>query len=173
MNQTATVDQLIPHDLDAERSVLGAILVDQNAFGRVVQVLRRDDFYAPAHQQIYKVMLDLFDRDQPIDILLLKAELDARQRLEQVGGVEYLLSLAEAVPSAASAEYYGNIVKHRSMLRQIIAAGDEMIRTGRSGGGDFRWRSSCGKRSIDSRRCRRPAGASPAYPPAFTNSTTS
>ncbi len=139
MEAHASVDQLVPHDLDAERSVLGSILLDPEAFGRVVQIVNTaDHFYTRQHQSLFDAMMALFDRDEPIDVLLLKAELEKNEVLEKVGGLDYLMSLAEAVPSAASADYYAGIVKQKSVMRTIIHAGDEMSRLARSSGAGFR-----------------------------------
>jgi replicative DNA helicase len=138
MPANTTVEQLVPCDLDAERGVLGSVLLDHEAFGRVVQILNAEDFHATTHQHIYAAMLDLFDRNEPIDPVMLKARLEKAGTLDKVGGIEYLLSLAETVPSAASADYYANLVKEKSVMRAIIFAGEEMIRTARSAGIGFR-----------------------------------
>jgi len=132
------IEALTPSDLDAERGVLGSILLDTAAFGQVVQILKPDDYHSTAHQHVYASMMDLFDRNQPIDPVLLRSELENAGTLDKVGGVDYLLSLAEAVPSAASAEYYANLVKEKAVLRSIIHAGEDMVRLARSSGAEYR-----------------------------------
>ncbi|MBN2489594.1 MAG: replicative DNA helicase [Planctomycetes bacterium] len=138
MPADTTVEPFVPSDLDAERGVLGSALLDREVFGRVVQILGAEDFHATTHQHIYAAMMDLFDRNEPIDALLLKARLEKAGTLDKVGGIEYLLSLAEAVPSAASADYYANLVKEKAIMRTLIAAGEDMIRAARSSGIGFR-----------------------------------
>jgi len=138
METEASVEQRVPCHLEAERGVLGAILLDFEAFGRVVQILSPPDFYSTAHQHIYAAMMDLFDQNQPIDPVLLKSALEKAGDLDKVGGIEYLLSLAEAVPSSASVDYYANLVKEKAVMRSVIAAGEDMVRAAQVAGTGFR-----------------------------------
>ena len=138
MDSSVAAERLIPSDPEAERGVLGSLLLDPEAVSRVVQILQPNDFYAKVHQHIYTAMLDLFDQDRPVDPVLLKAELDRQGVLDKIGGIEYLLSLAEVVPSAASSDYYANLVKEKAIMRAIIASGEDMIRRARSAGSGYR-----------------------------------
>jgi len=127
---------LVPSDLDAEKSVLGSILIDPSAVVGVVRILDPDDFYSPANRHIYTAIGDLLDKHLPIDPVTVKSRLERHGVLEKVGGIEYLLSLAEHVPSAASAEYHANVVKEKSLRRAIIKEGENLLRDARSAGMD-------------------------------------
>jgi len=94
----------------------------------VVQILQKEHFYRPAHQLLYQVIVDMRQRTTVMDLVTLKDELTRQKLLEQVGGTEYLVQLVEGVPSAANAEYYAKIVRDKALLRQLIAAGTDIIR---------------------------------------------
>jgi replicative DNA helicase len=93
----------------------------------VVQVTQPEHFYRPAHQLVYRALVDMRQSGKPIDLVLLREELKLRNQLDAVGGVEYLVALAEGVPSAANAQYYAQIVRDKAMLRELIVAGTEMV----------------------------------------------
>ncbi|MBI5368863.1 MAG: replicative DNA helicase [Planctomycetes bacterium] len=113
-------DQVPPQNVEAEVSLLGSILLDNRAMDEVVQIIDPESFYRPAHRDIFDVILALHDQRKPIDIVILRDELQRRGALERVGGLEYLATLTEAVPSAANAEYYAKIVKEKATLRGLI-----------------------------------------------------
>ena len=124
----ALFDKLPPHALEAEAAVLGSIILDWRVTGDVIQLLKGpDDFYKPAHGVIYGVLIDLYDQTQSIDVVQLKQALDDRKLLEQVGGVEYLIELAEAVPTAANASHYAKIVREKAVLRSMIEAAGKVL----------------------------------------------
>lgn len=115
-------DRMPPHNIEAERSVLGSLLIDGNAVNRVVDTLRPEDFYKSIHQKIYASMLDLYEKSEPIDILSLSGRLEERGQLKNIGGKSYLSSLASAVPTAAHVTNYAKIVSKKKILRELISA---------------------------------------------------
>lgn len=119
-----------PHDLDAENSVLGAILLDPTAITRVLEFLRSEDFYRENNGQIYRAAVALFQAGEPIDNVTLAASLERLGVLERVGGRAQLALLAEAVPTAANIEYYARIVKSKAIKRKLIQAGGEVAAVG-------------------------------------------
>jgi replicative DNA helicase len=125
-----TVEKLPPHNLEAEESVLGSLLLDRDAIIRVAATLKPDDFYRPAHAAVYRVILDLYNRREPADLLTVAAELERRGELDEVGGVPALSNLFSAVPTAVHVEYYGQIVERTALLRRIITAGTRIVNIG-------------------------------------------
>ncbi len=109
-----------PHDLDAEKSVLGAILLDASAMHLVTEFLRPEHFYIKAHQDIYDSMISLFETQQPIDIVTLKSHLQSRGLGKKIGGTQYLTELLNSVATSAYVEFYGKIVKSHYMKRKLI-----------------------------------------------------
>lgn len=124
------VDRLPPHNIEAEESVLGSLLLDRDAIIRVAATLKPDDFYRGAHAAIYRVILDLYNRREPADLLTVAAELERREELDNVGGLAALSALFNAVPTAVHVEYYGKIVERTALLRRVIAAGAQIVNIG-------------------------------------------
>jgi replicative DNA helicase len=124
----ALLERVPPHSLEAEMSLLGAMMLDRQAVGEVLLLVRPDDFYQPAHQQIAEVLVAMYDANMPIDLVTMMSALKERGWLEEVGGAAYLARLSESVPSAANAETYARIVKSKSMLRAFIGTAGELIR---------------------------------------------
>ncbi|HEX6488654.1 MAG TPA: replicative DNA helicase [Candidatus Dormibacteraeota bacterium] len=122
--------RLPPHDLDAEQSVLGAILQESDAITRVLDFLYPEDFYRENHAQVYRACQRLFQDGEPIDNVTVTDALEKMGVLERVGGRAGLLLLQEAVPTAANIEYYGRIVKERSYKRSLIKAGGTVAQLG-------------------------------------------
>jgi len=112
-----------PHDLEAEGSVLGSILLDPTAITRVLDLLTPEDFYRENNAQIYRAATELFRQGEPIDNITLADELTRMGVLERVGGRAHLAMLQEGVPTAANIEYYGRIVKAKAQKRRLISAG--------------------------------------------------
>ena len=121
-----------PQNLEAERSVLGSILLDNEPLHDIVMFLRAADFYRDAHQVIYAAIRDLYDAGRAIDAVTLAEELKKRNQFEQIGGHEILTEIVESVPTAANAKYYANIVKEKATNRQLIESATEIIRDGYS-----------------------------------------
>lgn len=122
-----------PQDLNAEQSVLGGMLLSKEAIADVLEKLRPGDFYRPAHQSIYDVILDLYGRGEPADAVTVAAELDRRAVLARVGGAPYLHTLISTVPTAANAGYYGGIVAEKAVLRRLVQAGTRVVQYGYAG----------------------------------------
>ncbi len=124
------LERVPPQSLEAEQGVLGSMLLERDAIAKVAEVMRGDDFYRDAHRRIFDVMLDLFERGEPVDLITVTDRLKARGQLEDVGGAAYLTSLLDAVPTAANVEYYSRLVLQKSLLRLLIAAGTEIVSMG-------------------------------------------
>lgn len=124
--QEIELDRLPPQDIEAEKCVLGSIFLDNAAILKVVELLTPEDFYRQAHAAIFRTMLDLFNRNEPIDLVTVHAALKERELLEQVGGAAYLAELAHFVPTAANVTYYANIVREKSILRRLIRVSTEI-----------------------------------------------
>jgi len=116
----ATSERTLPHNLEAERSVLGAILVHNDAFNLAAQIVDSRDFYREAHRRIFDRMIALSERREAIDFVTLKEELSRGGDLDDVGGPAYVASLADGVPRATNIEYYARIVKEKATLRGLI-----------------------------------------------------
>jgi replicative DNA helicase len=129
MPETAVVaaERTLPHNLEAERSVLGAILVYNDAFNLAVQVIQPADFYRDAHRRIFDKMISLNERNHAIDFVTLKEELARAGELDDVGGPAYIASLADGVPRATNVEYYSRIVKEKATLRNLIYAANKIL----------------------------------------------
>ncbi len=130
MLEEVTVEKGLPQNLEAERSVLGAVLLDSTSLSSVVPILSEEDFFPDTHRRIYRGMLELFQRSAEIDLLTLKEELDRTGAVAKAGGTSYLTSLIDAVPDVANVEHYARIVKEKSTLRRLIRAGQKIVRDG-------------------------------------------
>ncbi len=115
-------ERIPPQNIEAEQSVLGSVMIDREAIIQVADILKPDDFYKGSHQKIFLAMLELFQAGEAIDILTLSSRLKGKDILEDVGGMAYLSSLVAEVPSAANVVYYANIVKEKSVLRNLLSA---------------------------------------------------
>ena len=122
-----------PHDERAERSVLGAMLLNQEVVLDVAEGLQPEDFYFPAHQLIYQAIIELFSSGSQIDVLIVSGRLDRLNQLERVGGAPYLHTLISEVPTSANARYYAEIVEEKSLLRQLVNAGTHVVQLGYEG----------------------------------------
>jgi replicative DNA helicase len=122
------LDRPLPQNPDAERAVLGSILINNNAFYRVVGLIDTEDFFKDAHRSIFATMRTLAEQSREIDMLTLKEELSKRAQLDQVGGAGYISSLADGIPDVANVERYARIVKEKSMLRRLIVMGNTVMR---------------------------------------------
>ena len=128
-----SVDRIPPNNLEAEMAVLGSVLVDRASLNVVDGLVRANDFYALVHETIFAEMLELARAGKPIDKITLAERLRDRGHLELVGGVPYLNSLMDTVPTAASASYYATIVREKAQLRALIHVGGEIARLGFDG----------------------------------------
>jgi len=119
-----------PHNLEAEASVLGSLMLDRNAIVRVADFLRPEDFYLDHHAQVYRAALNLYDRSDPLDLLTLAAELETMRVLERIGGQAFLAELQSSVPTAANVEYYGHLIEEAATKRKLITAGGRITALG-------------------------------------------
>ena len=119
-----------PHDLEAEQAVLGSMLTDRDAVISAIEVLKEEDFYRADNRAIYSAILNLYNRDEPIDIITVKSELESIGKFEQIGGLEYLVTLPDKVPTTANAIKYIKIVEEKSTLRNLIKTANEIIDLG-------------------------------------------
>ncbi len=119
-----------PHDLEAEQAVLGSMLTDRDAVISAIEILKEEDFYRPDNRAIYSAILNLYNRDEPIDIITVKSELESIGKFEQIGGLDYLVTLPDKVPTTANAIKYIKIVEEKSTLRNLIKTANEIIDLG-------------------------------------------
>ena len=119
-----------PQDIEAEQAVIGSMLTDQDAVIAAEEILRPDDFYREDNKIIYEAISNLFNRSEPIDVITLKAELSTIGKLEAVGGLEYIVSLPDKVPTTANVERYIHIVEEKSMLRNLVKTANDIISMG-------------------------------------------
>jgi len=119
-----------PHSIEAERSVLGSILIDKDGIIQVANLLSPIDFYDPSHAIVYDAMLELFSRNRPIDAITVREVIDDKKELEKIGGNAFLAELMSAVFTSANIFQYAQIIKNKSILRKLIHAGNEIIMNG-------------------------------------------
>ena len=124
------IDRLPPHSLEAEQSVLGAILIDRETIIEIAEFLQPQDFYRQAHGTIYKAMLDLFERREPVDLVTVAETLERGEDLEQIGGRAYLSQLSNQTPTAVHAVQYARIVERKAVLRNLIGAAGKIAGIG-------------------------------------------
>ena len=127
MADTAAVERTLPHNLEAERSVLGAILLHNEAFNHAAELIGARDFFRDAHRRIFEKMAVLSERGEPIDLVTLKDELGRSGSIDDVGGPAYVASLVDGVPRAVNVEHYARIVKEKSTLRNLIFSANKIL----------------------------------------------
>ena len=119
-----------PQNVEAEMSVLGALMLDKNAIIKIADLVRPDDFYKNDHGMIYEAMIELFEEREPIDVLSLSNKLEEKKQLEAVGGSGYLTDLVNSVPSASNIAHYAKVIQKKSLLRKLIGAAAEILELG-------------------------------------------
>ncbi|HTL44705.1 MAG TPA: replicative DNA helicase [Vicinamibacterales bacterium] len=127
MADAASPERTLPHNLEAEKSVLGAILVNNEAFNHAAELIDARDFFRDAHRRIFDKMIILSERGDAIDLVTLKEELARVGELESVGGPAYVASLADGVPRSANVEHYARIVKEKATLRNLIFSANRIL----------------------------------------------
>ncbi|MBC7474259.1 MAG: hypothetical protein H7263_08200, partial [Candidatus Sericytochromatia bacterium] len=120
------IERITPSNIDAERSVLGAMLLDKEAVFKVLEILTFHHFYVPNHQIIFKVIFDLYNQNQPIDLITVSNLLRNQGYLEDIGGYSYLLDLSDSVPTTANVEQYSRIVEEKYVRRELIRISSEI-----------------------------------------------
>jgi replicative DNA helicase len=130
--------RVLPHNLDAERSALGGVLAKPIMFDELATTLGTDDFFLPAHREIFDAMMEISRRQQPIDVVSLGDELKSRSSLERLeGGVAYLIAIANAVPTAENIGHYVRLVKEKAIVRRMLSACAEIQSCGYGDFGEF------------------------------------
>ena len=117
----------LPHNVDAEQSVLGALLLDYEACSGVFQILTSEDFYSPRHAKLFDIIREVYERHSTLDEVMVHEELDRKGLAEAVGGMEYLAEIAQRVPTAANAEFYAEIVHEKGILRGLVTHCNEIV----------------------------------------------
>lgn len=120
-------ERIPPHNDDAEKSVLGSILLDKEALFEVLEILRPEDFYSEMHKEIYSGVIELYRKNQPVDILTVSEELKKRKSLEMVGGRSYIALLSTLVPSTSNAAEYAKIIAEKAILRRLIGTASDIV----------------------------------------------
>ena len=128
--EARVTNRIPPHNIDAEQSVLGAMLESKEAIANVIDILDAEDFYKPAHTAIYEAIVDLYGRGDAPDAITAAEELARRGKLDFIGGRPYILGLIDAYPTASSAKHYARIVEEHALLRRLITAGNEIQEIG-------------------------------------------
>jgi replicative DNA helicase len=129
--------KLPPQDLEAEQSVLGSLLIDKEAVYSVADLLDPGDFYKSANAEIYRTILGLWNRQEPVDILSVTSELKKRSKLNEVGGAGYLTELVESVPTSSHVTHYAKIVKEKKILRELITTSQRITEDALTAPGDM------------------------------------
>lgn len=129
MADAAVADRTLPHNLEAERSVLGAILLHNDTFNTAIETIDANDFYRDAHRRIFDKMVRLAERGNAIDLVTLKEELTRASELDEVGGPAYISALVDGVPRSSNVEHYARIIKEKSTLRNLIYSANKIITT--------------------------------------------
>lgn len=124
---SSSVDRLPPQSLEAEQAVLGALVLEGESITKIIEILSPEDFYREAHRKIYQSMLELFDKNEPIDLITLTEHLRDKGELESIGGLSYLSHLATVVPSSANIRYHAKLVREKALLRSVIRACTEIV----------------------------------------------
>ncbi|MEN2985818.1 MAG: replicative DNA helicase [Thermodesulfovibrionaceae bacterium] len=121
------VDRLPPQSIEAEQAVLGAVLLEGEAITKAIEVVSPEDFYRESHRKIYTAMLELFEKNEPIDLITLTDHLRDKAQLDEVGGLSYISHLATVVPTSANIRYHAKLVREKALLRSLIKACTEII----------------------------------------------
>lgn len=130
------IDRVPPQNIEAEQAVLGAMLLEREAIAKVMEKLRSEDFYREAHKVIFNAMLELYNRNEAVDLVTVTEVLKKNGKLEDVGGIAYVTSLANSVPTAANVVYHAGIVEEKSILRQLVRSATEIAELGYEGSED-------------------------------------
>jgi len=121
------IGRIPPHSIEAEQSVLGAMILDREAINIAVEIIKPEDFYKEAHKEIFEAIINLYNKNEPVDLITLAEELKRRATLENVGGVTYLADLSSGVATTANTKYYCKIVEEKSILRRLIKSCNDVI----------------------------------------------
>lgn len=131
-----TLQRVPPQNIEAEQSVLGAMLLEKEAILSASEILKGEDFYKESHKKIFEVIIDLYDKNEPVDLITVSEELRKRNALEEIGGITYITALANSVPTAANVAYHAKIVKDKSIMRKLIHVSTKLVSMGYEEGRD-------------------------------------
>lgn len=132
----STIEKIPPQSIDAEMSMLGAMLMDKDAIGSAIELIEEDYFYRDVHRKIYQAMISLYEKNEPVDIVTLSEQLQHNDELASVGGAVYLTTLLNSVPTAANIGYYAKIVQDKALLRKLITVSTNIVTMGYESGDD-------------------------------------
>ena len=121
------IQRIPPNSVEAEQSVLGAMLLDKEAISTATELISGEDFYREAHKEIFEAIVDIYDRGEPVDLITLTEKLKTRNTLDAVGGITFLTNLMDAVPTTHNVKYYAKIIEDKSLLRRLIKSSNEII----------------------------------------------
>src|SRR6185436_5568073 len=127
MPELAVAERTLPHNLEAERSVLGAILLHNDAFNLAAEILDAADFFRDAHRRIFDKMVALAERGDAIDLVTLKEELGRSGEIDEVGGPAYIAALVDGVPRSTNVDHYARIIKEKATLRNLIFSANKIL----------------------------------------------
>ena len=125
--EAVSIGRIPPHSIEAEQSVLGAMITDKEAINTAIEIIKPIDFYKEANGEIYEAILVLFNKNEPVDLITLSEELKQRGTLDNVGGLTYLANLSSGVATTANSKYYCKIVEEKSILRRLIKSSNEIM----------------------------------------------
>ncbi len=131
---SAELRKIPPQQIEAEQSLLGGIMVDSNGLPSALEILKGDEFYKESHRVIFTAIQDLFEQNEPIDILTVTNLLEERRQLESVGGVSYIAALTDAMPTASNVAAYAKIISEKAVMRRLIQSANEIISFAYGGG---------------------------------------
>lgn len=123
------IERVPPQNIEAEQAVLGAMLIKKEAIAEVSEILRPEDFYREAHRIVFQAMMELFTKNEAVDLITVTEQLRKNEQLEKVGGIAFITSLANAVPTAANVVHHAHIVEEKAQLRNLINAATEIAGT--------------------------------------------
>jgi replicative DNA helicase len=126
----AALDRLPPQNLEAEQSVLGSVLLENEAFATAIETLAPEDFYKESHRKIFLAMRELYEKNEPIDLITLTDQISRKDQLEEIGGASYLSSIVNQIPTSANIKYHSKIVKEKAVLRNLIRTATEIVSLG-------------------------------------------
>lgn len=124
------IDRIPPQNIEAEQGVLGAMMIEKEAISKATELLKAEDFYRQDHRVVFDVIVGLFNQNSPVDMVTVTESLRKEGKLEDVGGIQFISYLTNAVPTAANVTYHAKIVEEKSLLRQLINASTEIAATG-------------------------------------------
>lgn len=126
----SSIIRMLPNDVEAEQAVLGCMIIDKDAVGSALEVIKAEDFYREDNKEVFSAIIDLFEASKPIDTLSIKEQLRLRGTLDAVGGIAYIAELATKVMTSANIEYYAKIVEEKSILRKLIHSSTDIVNMG-------------------------------------------